>query len=672
MRKIILILIFFLLIFLGCIRKPQVNIPPLTPVSATPEGTLISTDPCIGFVCKNKSSVWTFLGLARPSLAGGSCKVVEYNVIQQTGQVDPEVEKEINRTINMSDFYFREFMIGEGSIPLADEARRYCDGNIGIAIEWLGKNNTEMPKGLSKDESKKLECTLKKDTIPIVIYGTGFITEPPFGIAPLWKGQVENSYVKSLAENLSGVGPVFVSIGIELTKDKIIDEGKCSYCWWTRAKRTGGGITFDNTLGHPFNEIIVTKHYCTNCLVAIFVNDTETVSKLATKKILTVTGQYSLDIGDKSFPPGSDINVSTLIDAIIYRINFSDFNCGAEDIELAIEDFSRNVSTTLKRPSIVILSAKKDSFCTDENIAKVYNYIYTAIPALADAGVIGIVQEDGAINVNESGEIGEAGRAWFGNCKIYYNQTDPDKAALVPIFFAGGTQPYCGNRLLNPAMFIYAGASQYKEQSVVPLVRGTEESCADLCIENNYLFPYSQAIKPQKYPPYCNTYSFLIREFSYESGVDPSIISALIWSDSNFDTSKWAMIGMDCNGQQLDRCDNYEGQARNICRGIEKFRCFYEQANSTLANLNIGPSCCDASNDIIRKLYFSILGYKEGQSNFNNELNNYIRCVKNACCPQYDENKNFMGYGCSYTFDNKYLDIIRMAQGIREICNICK
>jgi hypothetical protein len=639
-RQIIVIIAVLLSILLltmsGCIKKTTLDPTryiehPAWTMEAT--DTFQNTAPCSVFYCKNASVgifkkifTWVTFGLysPKPSLEEGSCWFESVNLYTEEGQ------KRINATLNVNntDEYPRYFMIGSGpNIAAAEEARRYCGGSLGFALQWLrAVPDDDVPSVTSTVSTESLRELLRADVIPFVAYHT-----------PTDAG----AYTKSLSQNLSNIGPVFVAPGAEYS---ILDQHYVD----------------------PIGHFQIIKTNCANCLTVAFVkfNDTATIEHYNT------TG---------------GMGVMQYIDVIGYGIDANQFDCDRNAIVAAIDNFSETIAERWKKPTIIpYIRAEVKGNCTEENIARLYSSLYANIPFFVQEGIVGFGTDDTPSRFKIDGNLDVAGVSWFKSCSAYYDQRYPETSQVVPIIFPeggdiGGHSPCT----MATSMDVWAVQSCDITLSAVSIPEPVDSSVyvGDFCLDNKEFAVDSGpfvSIDPTAgevldgYEKYCEIWSQPIRQFVSEEGFDQSFVRGIIWQENGFTQYNQIMITQQSGeGDICSKCTPYmsNAMAYQICCGTTRLKYYYNESYviDQLYQTHDTPSVC-GGEPAWAKLYFAILGYREGSASFNSALDNLKKCIQNDGC--YDE--ELKRYTCPFSFDNTHIkELIAGARDMRTICKLC-
>lgn len=626
------VLVILLGMLMGCITKSSMDPTKyIKPPSWTmePTDTFKNTAPCSVFYCKNASVgilktilTWATFGIyaPKPSLEEGVCWLEQVNPYTTEGQ------ERLSKTLGgREDEYPRYFMIGSGpNLAAAEEARRYCGGSLGFAVQQLGGGADKTPKNISTESLREM---LRADVIPFLTYHT-----PADG----------GKFTKELAVSLEGIGPVFVAPGAEFdfTTHNVID---------------------------PLGHFRLIKDNCKNCLTVAFVkfNDTATIEHYAT----------------------AGGGVIQYIDVVGYGIDANTFDCDKNAIVLAISNFTETVSERWKKPSIVpYIRAEVSGNCTEERIARVYEALYTNIPFFVQQGLIGFGIDDTPRHFKENSILDTEGLAWFKGCGAYYDQRDPDLAQQVPLMFpeggdVGGMSPCVA---MN-SMSVWLAQKCDLNYSAVSLVEPVDSSVlvGDVCLNENEfktsVTPYVSVDKTtgevlDGYEKYCEFWSQPIRQFASEFGFDQSVVRGIIWQENGFTQYAPIMVA-EAQGEDESVCADCEAYKDNamayqICCGTARLKHYYRRASETLTALYLAHDSYGVcgGEPPWAKLYFAVYGYLYGNNMFEPKMNMHKICIENAGC--YNEDAD--AYLCPFKFDDmKTKRLIAGAEEMRKVCKIC-
>jgi murein DD-endopeptidase MepM/ murein hydrolase activator NlpD len=628
----LLVLLITILLFAGCVTREQdyTKFMKQSDVKVTAEDTFKNYNPCLAFECKN-TTPWYKLLLHEitlgiydpiPSLVGGSCKFSTY---------DPTVAKDVaslqDVLIGNSSFHLRTFMIGQGpSFAAADEAQRFCDGNLGFAIHDLGGSSSERPKTIDMEQ---LKCHLAKNTIPLLTYQVQLSS---------------SSYTEELIGKLKGKGPVFVSPGTGYVK--------------------GGSAIADPT--YEMCTMGSKTYGCENCMVVPIVkfNDTSTLSFYSEFHPAPLGGN-----------PVGCIPMQDVVKAIGFTLNLSEMEkCDRYSVALAVQNFIGNISETWKKPSLmVVVNAKpglnKAGTCTwtEEEIVATYEYLYSEIPIFVPSGLIGMGNADLAQLLNASGGQSQEFMAWFRNCQFYYNPQDVARTPMVPLVFPlGGDVQSSQCTSLNTMAMALLLKCNLNYSSLPPIEPvDMQQYCGDSCIDDaifkesrldtykdryDYLIDNNAGYTIDGYGKYCELWSQQIRQFSSTVDFDQSVLRAVVWKDSNLDSTKTlSSLPGGC-----PQCSPYGGTSNRLCCAASSLSSYYSRAKAfTASNSFDYPQFGKGYLEI----YLALFGYYSGEGSFQSEMSKY---------KDYEDGK--VG---SFTARSDIEDILARASTLRSICRIC-
>jgi hypothetical protein len=552
----------------------------------------------------------------KPSLYRGNCSIEKVDPYTTEGQ-----ERLIKTLEGKTDEYVRSFMIGAGpNFAAADEAQRFCGGELGFATQWLGGSINEAPKGINEEDIKTV---LKSNILPLLVYQI-----------PADAGQ----YTTNISRNISELGPVLIAPG-------------AFYSVGTRG-------TIDPSL-----HFQIVKQECPKCLTVALVefNDFATIDHYA-----------------DAVPGGFENNV----DIIGYRINFNDFGCNKDDIALAISNFTQNISQTWKKPSMIVymdFTENEDIGCTKDNITQAFDFIYAQIPIFTSQGLIGMGANNIAKFFDGDGILNIPGRAWFSNCESYYSLENPDEVRQVWLILpeSGDTGFSPCNVLTASSISLLTKCDLNYSNSSIPIPIESNSSIGDRCFsdeeleaDNIYELDRKLTTTVDGYEKYCALWSPAVRQFSSEFNFDPSVVMSNILFDNILSGSQQAMI----TGQECTHCSEYSGRMQEICCGTERLGYYYAEIDKTwdlteiMGSSGAGDVC--GGEPEWAKTYFAVYGYVYGRDRLNDFINAYIRCEQNNGCPNSETGVR----ECTFAFSEESDIRKRVSTSVtmREACQICK
>ncbi len=399
---LLFILVFFLL--LGCIKK-DFTAPKIKSAGKVVITSVDLSSTCSTFECKPKSltdqfiiSLKTFFGLLgeeKPTL--GNCQVGNYDTDTKEGKEAIEILIS-NETIELfksngtiEGYSLRYFMFGAGpSIAVADELRKYCNGNLGLGVQWLGGNRTENATEPNIDQVK---CATETDLLPLLAYG-------------IKDGDLD--YTIALSNNLKGKGAVLVAPGALFSKK-------------------------DKSYNDPACDFAVIKNRCSNCLTTAFIrlNDTTSLDSYSEKINILAAGA----------PECSQFIPLEKIDSIAVDVNLKEFECDSDTVVLDTLLFTDNLSKKFKKPIIIYFrggqeKGKNGCEWTTDKVMATNSKLYLFSPFFLSTGVIAIVNGEPAM-FDQTSKQSLAIKQSMDLCKFYYDQTT-DQPALMKLVFPYG------------------------------------------------------------------------------------------------------------------------------------------------------------------------------------------------------------------------------------------
>jgi len=376
----------------GCIQKADVTSNLKTEQVSYDIMSIADTNTCLALICHEKTS-WFGL-FSSVNLSSGSCNFNDYNLL------DKSKLKEFNQLLarKSGTDYVKMFMLGAGDrISDADQAKRLCNGRLGMALIDLGGYTNNPVRNLTDSDVSSLECLLAGDTIPIIAYGSA-----------------ESGFANNLASALSGIGPVIVSPGF--------------------------GYNTSNQISDPSPAFAEIKSKCSNCftMAVMDVSDNSTIDHYTKAGALN-----RIDV------IGFTLNVSA----------FSD--CNPNTVEAVAKNFAEKVVTQQKRPSIIAgmylregQNYKGSCDWGPEDLASFYETMMISIPDLSTSGVIGMV---GPGFSSLSSLPTYAYHSWYYGCSAYYDTANDYQTPAVFSLGGSGGQSLCS----EPSILNTGIISQY-------------------------------------------------------------------------------------------------------------------------------------------------------------------------------------------------------------------
>ena len=504
-------------------------------VSAASPDDLCKDGYCKCFVCEDGIR-WL---LGKRSLVGGQCMFVD--------GCDEETYTEFTDSASSSDYFIQTFLIGAGpSFSDFGEANRLCHDSLNMAVHWLTGDER---KAYDKPDVGRTICMLSVDVIPVyILYSdsenidvgrTGEIAES-LGDAYTYTGS-----------NLQGpVGPVILTTEFEYnaTKPGVVD----------------AVVEQIRTINAQCNDIHADPPEI-NCFVAVApkIGDVEALDAVMSRV-------------DKNE-----------VHMLAYGIN-SNYaertRCNGQFMREDAEKFSRYALYTYSIPTVipyVLFDANSEynegCVMSESDITSAYaSFFPTGIEHLMDAGVIGISIYD--FNTSTFGgdplgcrdcAVGSDSRwvnAWFGGCQKFVSISDDTQSAGVPIIFPNESGGYCDYGSQMDQVFhmwrdVPAG-SDFSSPIDHTLVEPSSENVifrCDACLTQSNksifeYFPVLENFEPEGFPsahselcPGCEDPAtcYIYPQIDYyasKDNIDPMLMRAIIWAESNFNTCSAARV----------------------------------------------------------------------------------------------------------------------------------
>ncbi|MEM2174404.1 MAG: hypothetical protein QXI58_02105, partial [Candidatus Micrarchaeia archaeon] len=583
----IFFLFFLFLFFFGCIQinKEISNLVEYKKLKLTPENLSLDLSECQAFICNGskigwKASVLEFMDLFDKKYYIQKCWIENF---------DPFNDSQMTELIEMAFLlsekgYVREFMYGVGpTVSAGDEAQRFC-GALGFVIHDLG-GSYRQDKDPDTIDISVLDPLLKSEIIPILLY------EPRHD---------DDNFSAELAKNVS-----------KLDRTVIL------------AIKDYKGI-----IGYNFKEenYLKIKGNCKKCLTASY------ISFNSTRQLEEHSKYTFLALNKKAID---------FIDIVIYNFSLNDFQCDKVKVLDEMMKFSENITQTYKKPTIVVLSARVDSNCTEKKIAENFDNILSYIPYLVKSGIMGIAYEDLAFFFSDDGSPRkEIFNSWFANCREYYTTEETEGSKFVlSIHSLGAKYLSLCPTILYPASAALILKCEYLNVSYVePIDLENFNEPITLDLKDGITEKGDIAIYYQNHPDFmrtidgyegiCERWSSQIRTFTSHYKFDYSFVRAVVWKENKFishseywDTPKYPLDPQ----EKVDLyCSKYPANSNNfrICHGVERLKYYLEKGYNITKKL-------DESKYPIEKyypFYISYLGYKYGEIWLNDYVRNYTKC----------------------------------------------
>jgi hypothetical protein len=640
-----ILIIAGILLFSGCISQSSLDpskyiAPPKSKMTAT--DTFLNVANCKAFYCKQspepsllEKAVLTQLTFGlyavtsifapKPTLEGGKCWFETFDPYTEEGDKKLEAtvagtdlnEKSLSETLKdmvlgSGSAEIRSFMIGSGpNLAAADEARRYCGGTLGFAVQWLGGSKTQLPKDIS---SEALRGVMRADIIPFITYN------------------IPNAftYTENLSKNLSGIGPVFVAPGTE-------------YDFASSQQNS------------PVGSFSMIKQYCENCLAVAFIgfNDTATLEYLANRNEMKYIDVIAYGVNFNDFDCDKDsiyLAISNFTETISekwkkpsiipYFRAKREGNCTVNNIARVYESMYATIPFLTAQGLIGFAiddtpeRFKNDSVLDYQGIAWFKNcksYYEQVDPA---------VSKQASLLFSESGDSGG-----LSKCTVLTSLSAwADQKCDMDYSVLSLPEPVDSS--------VFAG----------DVCLGEDETKVDE--QPSMIVNESVGQVLDGYERFCEYWSMPIRQFSSEFSFDPSIVRSIVWQENGFTPYKPLMQ----TGPECKSCDGYSGSAYDLCCGTERLKYYYDLLDKTYylsefyGSHDSYKSC--GGEPEWAKAYFAVYGYLYGDRVFKQHLGEHMHCISAEGCS--DD-------GCSFSFsDRKTKQIVAGAETMREACGICK
>ncbi len=532
----LVIAIASLIVLAGCLQKisggnslyvsqyrDTLSRVPLTSANASEECRIGS---CWCMVCRNGTNIF---GRAITSLIGGSC-YMEKNCTPQT-------LSNINNPNVTPNAYARQFMIGQGpTFGDFSSANPYCADRLSMAVQWLlGQNDS----GYMRPDAARAMCFLSKDIIPMYI----------------------------LYSN---------STNINLTRSREIGE----------ELGTGGRSLYNGILtnGPVGPTIVVTEMNFPVTAASQIAEQVRAIDQgcrndRANNKVYCYIavaprmGDYAaLDAVMNSLGADRD-----KVDLVAYGIDgrFA-HSCSGDMIFAQAMNFSKYSLYNWSKPTIIpyVLfdpgTNDTDNSCTysESDVVNGYASVFNSILALKQRGVIGVApysfNTTGGAGITNPLNCTDCGvgkytprlAAWYGACQQYVTiQTSqgPGGSPENAIRFGNESGSTC-NEGYNPAyLFRQSYASQDIMQPVSPTTvqNYTKYFSCDACLLSNQsrtidmIFNVSAFASDYHLPGVsdrvCTSFPE-IDQWASARNLDPMLVRAFVWTESNFDPCSAAKV----------------------------------------------------------------------------------------------------------------------------------
>jgi len=488
-------------------------------------------------------------------LLGGECKFVP---CYTDGLVDAKLEADPDWTkpddwrkaedLAVADpdenvDFLKFFMVGQGpTFSDFDYANSYCNRSMGLAVRWY-QPTEDLLYIPSKDRAG---CYLDNDILPVYIFKPGEELESmPFTC------DVGNNrklcLLGELAEEMEDAGPVLIVPQPEFTSD-------------------------ENEVDDIATQIEIIASKCPDCMIAVVPKQTVTPDDVDEEGTAVPPNSALRKLADSH--PDAFENVDMI--GLHFFLNDYSSECRKDEAIYRLINYSKQTLAHYQKPSIILYYGAADyvdengNGCTAQEVAAANDYLITNIPALATAGILGVSQYqllDSGTNpafsdledcgdkpyCNNLGLLDGAGdqkrpqfSLWFNRCQFYYNRSaTPDEHGRglftqVPLTYPlnGENTSLCS---FQTYIDLYQLAVSTSEQGI-PVVTSELERLEVLgCDECIGTAPperlYIGSDPPGFNPSDCGLYDLEAKRESEKCDLDPFLVKAVIWQESDFDPS---------------------------------------------------------------------------------------------------------------------------------------
>lgn len=513
-----------MLLLLGCTGDFNSSIKGLTDEMITSNLTLNSSDDimnytngtCISMICTNKTPPFPFNLFFDASLKGGNCT---FDVCNESRYIS--INYEYNEKGNATRF----FMFGAGHSFLSfSDANLYCNNTMKMSVKWLiGNNLTPYPV----PTKERAECFLDKNIIPVYILYSNFTN-------------INIARAGEIASNLSGAGPAIIVSEAELDDSNVSRYLKI------------------------YGQISEMRTNCPTCLIALGIKLNGSTEYNTTNSIFT------------SYP-----NILNNIDLVAYGLNSHYFKeCNPDKMIWYAINYSKYILHTYSKPSLITyvlfdVGNSSDNSCKwlNETAGNGYSKLYTYSSSLVSNGVIGasiysfygigpfqcencafVDPNYGPNQCNPNfrpEKMNPRFFNYFGFCQAYYLGIDADPNSqpppqpgeqrdnksmnsMLPLVFSNGSQN-C-NFAYNSNILRYMNISDTEIKPLITYNITASEpffSCAG-CFGGN--IPTNFIDLPTAHEDLeCTKYKPQIEIAADNFDMDPTLLRAVVWQESNFD-----------------------------------------------------------------------------------------------------------------------------------------
>ncbi|VVB98050.1 Uncharacterised protein [uncultured archaeon] len=453
---------------------------------------------CMAMECENKTPSFPFNLFFDSSLKGGNCSFQPCNITQY---------RNITFQHAYANLSIRFFMYGAGQSFLAfSDANTYCNNSMKMSVKWLvGSNYSTYPL----PDKSRAECFLDKNIIPVYVLYSNFTN-------------VNATRAGQIARNLSGAGPVI------LVSEADLDDSNSSRYQLVK------------------DEIVAMRSNCPKCLIALGLK-------------LNSTSEYN--VTSEMFNSSKPYYVLNNIDMGAYGLNSHQFTmCNPDTMIWYGMAYSKFILHNYTKPSLISYALfdagnSSDNSCRwyNETAANGYSELYAYINALPSNGIIGVslysfygvgplMCEDCAFinpNFDQCGASGVQAKIeprftdYMGFCQAYYNGISENVSGIQPVVFSNGSQE-C-NFAENSNLPRYLNDSNGQVRPLIPYAVTANKpffSCAG-CFSNGTVPTTFSGVSGDNSK--CTQYSPSIEIAADNFDMDPALLRAAVWQESNFD-----------------------------------------------------------------------------------------------------------------------------------------
>jgi len=525
---------------------------------------------CSCMVCNHEDSdswlakLWRIITQRESTLLGGSCKfedcltakraqIYQDEVIAGTRTSLPSAvmaESLVKPTPAPNEDFLKYFMLGQGpTFSDFDTMDSYCNYSMGFSVRWWQPNNDL----LFIPSKNRAGCYLDSDKLPVYIFKPDRTSLPTSGEnSPL---DLLGKLAAEMGDPAKPVGPVMIVPEPQFTSSA-------------------------HDIANIAQEIDTIKINCPKCLIAVVPD--QTVTPDGVNEQFDANG---IKIGETEYPDNSALRALSQMpefaDVNMIGLHFflNDFSptCRSDEAAYRLLNYSRQTLAHYGKPSILLYYGagnyvEVDPYtsvktgCTADQVAAFYDYMGVHIPDMAQAGIIGsgVYQfVEGGINPgcdltnnNYCDYIGVVDKddnqknpqlsVLANRCQFYYNGSidTAGKATTpfsqVPLTFPakGENTSICSfqsfsstyaNERLSSEPPTYDASTQAENWDVI----GCNECTGGVPparFRSGWALPY--------FDPYeCSSFDDITRREAEKCDLDPYLVKAVIWRESDFDPS---------------------------------------------------------------------------------------------------------------------------------------